>query len=421
MGSYLKRVADDLLRFKLETKGAVLVEGAKWCGKTTTARQAAKSVLYVSDPKNLEQNLLLAKLEPDRLLMGESPRLLDEWQLAPSLWDAVRFEVDQRGRMGQFILTGSAVPADRDKIFHSGVGRITRLRMRPMSLFESGESTGEVSLKSLFGGDDFGAVKNDYYKLEDLGFVACRGGWPGAIGLEGKYALAQAIDYTEATIEDDISRVDNIRRDVEKTRKIMRSYARNQGSQASLETIVTDVTSNESVDISRNTVISYLEALKKLFVIEDGVAWSPNLRSKTAIRTSDTRYFVDPSIATAVLGLNPDSLIRNLNLFGFIFETLCVRDLRVYAEAMDAKIYHYRDKRGLECDAVVVLRDGRYGLVEIKLGGDGAIAEAAKTLEDFTGDLVNEPEFRMILTGTSQYAYKRDDGILVVPVGCLGP
>ena len=422
MRKYQKRIADDLLSFKLKTKGAVLIEGPKWCGKTTTAKQASASSLFISDPNNLEQNLFLAKNEPSRLLAGATPRLLDEWQLAPTLWDSVRFEVDQRQKVGQFILTGSAVPADKDKIIHSGIGRISRLRMRPMSLYESGESSGAVSLGDLFQKKPLSTATNAFYRLSDLAFVTCRGGWPAAINMPQTHALAQALDYADATVNDDISRVDGTSRDADKTSRIMRSFARLQGNQASLETIIADVATSESIDISRNTIISYIDALKKLFVIEDGLAWNPNLRSKTAVRSGDTRYFVDPSIATAILGLNPDSLLDNLNLFGFIFETLCVRDLRVYAEALDGSVYHYRDKRGLECDAVIVLRDGSFGLIEIKLGGDDdTIAEAAKNLTALTKDLIKQPTFAMILTGTGRYAYQREDGILVVPLGVLKP
>jgi len=421
MSAYKARIADKILERKLHSKGAVLVQGAKWCGKTTTAEQFAKSKLYMSDPATKQQNLLLAEIDPQKLLEGETPRLIDEWQLAPNLWDAARFEIDHRGEFGQFIFTGSTVPPDKSQISHSGTGRFSWLTMRPMSLFESKESNGSISLADLFSKpENFESAKNDTYRLEDLAFLACRGGWPLATNLQGDVALLQSRDYLDAIVNEDISRIDGVKRDAERARKIMRSYARLQGDQASIETILSDVRANDSVEMSRDMVSSYIEALKKLFVIEDAEAWNPNLRSKTAIRTTNTRYFVDPSIATAVLGATPESLLADLNLFGFIFETLCIRDLRVYADALDAKVYHYRDKRALECDAVIALRNEEFGLVEIKLGSESLIAEGAKRLNELSADLEKPPKFKMILTGTERYAYQRkEDGILVVPIGCL--
>lgn len=419
MAKYRARIADGMLDFKLQSKGAVLVEGAKWCGKTTTAERAARSILYMSDPATREQNMLAASINPAELLKGEAPRLIDEWQLAPNLWDAVRFEVDHRKAMGQFILTGSSTPADKSKIFHSGTGRFSWLKMRPMSLMESGESNGSVSLKGLCRGE-FEVKKNDFYDIHDLAFVACRGGWPAAVDLAGDVALVQAEDYLTATVHDDISRVDGVQRDPERTRRLLRSYARLQGGAAPIATIAADMAANEADDADRGTVAAYIEALKKIFVIEDSVAWNPNLRSKTAIRTSDARYFVDPSIATAALGVGPDQLVGDLNLFGFIFETLCVRDIRVYAEGMGATVYHYHDKRGLECDAVVVLKNGDYGLVEVKLGGDELIEEGAQHLNAVAEDLVKSPLFKAVVTGTSMYSVMRPDGVCVVPIGCLG-
>lgn len=417
--SYKPRIVDEQLKFKLKSKGAVLIEGPKWCGKTTTAEQAAKSTLYFSDPSRKEQYLKMADLDPAKLLEGDTPRLIDEWQLAPKLWDSVRFEVDHRAKMGQFILTGSAVPADKTNISHSGTGRFSWLKMRPMSLFESRESDGAISLKALFSGQGMTAT-NSFYKLEDLAYVTCRGGWPIATLQSGEVALSQAKDYIDATIHDDVSRVDNTRRDASRMAKLLRSYARLQASQASYETIVDDLREQDSTTIDRETVTNYINALKKIFVIEDSAAWNPNLRSKTAIRAGDTRYFVDPSIATAALGIGPAGLTKDLKLFGYIFETMCVRDLRVYAESFGASVYHYRDSRSLECDAVIVMPDESFGLVEIKLGGDAAIAEGIASLNKLSEDLVKSPAFKMVLTGTSQYAYKEGD-VNIVPIGCLGP
>jgi uncharacterized protein len=422
MGNYKPRIVDSLLERKLRGKGAVLIQGAKWCGKTTTAEQKAKSILYMDDPQKRAQNLQMAEFNIQRLLQGDVPRLIDEWQLAPQLWDAVRFEVDHRDAMGQFILTGSAVPADKQKISHSGTGRFAWLTMRPMSLYESGDSTGEVSIGQLFDSDE---TVDGYceQKLADIAFLICRGGWPRAITLDKDIALDQARDYVDAVTDSDISRVDDVKRDQESARRLMRSYARHQGSQASIGTIREDMTAGGAFEISERTITSYINALKRLFVIEDMLAWNPNLRSKTAIRTSDTRYFVDSSIATAALGIGPEDLINDLNTMGLLFETMCVRDLRVFADALDGDVYHYRDKNELECDAVIHLRNGKYGLIEIKLGGETLINEGVKTLTAFASKIdtgtMKAPSFMMILTGTDNYAYRRDDGILVVPLGCL--
>ncbi len=378
--------------------------------------------MYMDDPQKKAQNLLMAEFNMQRLLQGDAPRLIDEWQLAPQLWDAVRFEVDHRDAMGQFILTGSAVPADKQKISHSGTGRFAWLTMRPMSLYESGDSTGEVSMGRLFDADE---TVDGYceHELADIAFLICRGGWPRAISLDKDIALDQARDYVDAVTDSDISRVDDVNRDQESARRLMRSYARHQGSQATIGTIREDMTAGGAFEISERTITSYINALKRLFVIEDMLAWNPNLRSKTAIRTSDTRYFVDPSIATAALGIGPEDLINDLNTMGLLFETMCVRDLRVFADALDGDVYHYRDKNELECDAVIHLRNGKYGLIEIKLGGETLINEGVKTLTAFASKIdtgtMKAPSFMMILTGTDNYAYRRDDGILVVPLGCL--
>ncbi|MDD6891268.1 MAG: DUF4143 domain-containing protein [Bacteroidales bacterium] len=426
MGAYKHRISDKILAEKLEAMGAVLIEGPKACGKTTTAEQQAKSILYMDDPTSIRQNLHLAETNIKLLLKGATPRLIDEWQLAPQLWDAIRFEIDHRDEDGQFLLTGSAVPKeeDRKKIIHSGAGRFGWLKMRPMSLWESQESTGEVSLERLFAGalDVEGC---NPVSIERLAFLVCRGGWPKSLNKKSeKAALLQVAEYYEAITRSDISRVDGKERDESRAKRLMRSYARMQGAQVSIGTITADMQSNEAERLSDATTASYLNALRMIFVIEDMPAWNPNLRSKTAIRTSDTRYFVDPSIAAAALGLGPCDLIGDMETFGLLFETLCVRDLRVYADAMDGQVYHYRDKNGLECDAVIHLRNGAYGLVEIKIGGETLINEGAATLKALAAKIdttrMKAPSFLMVLTGVGSYAYRRkEDGVLVVPVGCL--
>ena len=419
---YKHRIADGILEKKLRSKGAVLIEGPKWCGKTTTAEQQARSILYMDNPASFESNLQMAEIDPGILLEGDTPRLIDEWQLAPKLWDTMRFEVDHRHQVGQFILTGSAVPSDEESMKHSGTGRFSWLTMRPMSLYESGESNGKVSLSHLFESHE-NIVATNSLRIDDIAFLICRGGWPFACSLQGDAALAQAFDYVDAVIKKDVSRVDGTNRNITTTRLLMRSYARNQGSQATIGTIVADMMTNDENEIGIKTAGSYLDALRKIFVIEDSEAWNPNLRSKTAIRTANTRYFIDPSIGTAVLGLGPKDLINDLNTMGLFFETLCVRDLRIFADALDGQVFHYRDKSGLECDAVIHLRNGRYGLVEIKLGGDRLINEGASNLlalvDKINTDKMKEPSFLMVLTGTGDFAYRRKDGVYVVPIGCL--
>ncbi len=422
MDKYKIRIADEILEDKLDAMGCVLIEGPKYCGKTTLACQHAKSVLYMADPETRNQNLILAQTNIARLLEGATPRLIDEWQIAPQFWDAVRNTVDRRNEDGQFILTGSAVPADSKNIFHSGTGRMSWLRLRTMSLWESGESSGEVSLKQLFN-NSATVDGSSSIDIDKLAFLTCRGGWPKATLKEKtKSALMQAEEYFEAVVRADISRVDNVERDPELARRLMRSLARNQGGQIPVTTLVEDISSNSPV--SPQTISSYIKALKSIFVIEDSIAWNPNLKSKTAIRASDTRYFTDPSIATAALGLGPEDLINDLNTFGLILETLCIRDLRVYSEPIGGTIYHYRDKNGLECDAVIHLKNGKYGLVEIKLGGDRLIEEGAVNLKKLANKIdtkkMNNPSFLMVLTGVGQYAYRRpQDGIIVVPIGSL--
>ena len=400
-----------------------MIEGPKACGKTTTAEQQAGSILYMDDPSEMEQNLQLAQTDIKQLLQGATPRLIDEWQLAPQLWDAIRFEVDHRRNDGQFMLTGSAVPANMSRVKHSGAGRFGWLTMRPMTLWESGESSGEVSLSALLNGATNVEGKSRL-SLEQVAFASCRGGWPKAVTKKSeKAALAQIKEYFRAIVQSDVSRVDFVNRDAERAQRLMRSYARHQGAQATIGTIRADMEANEATSMSDNTIESYLGALRKIFIIDDMPAWNPNLRSKTAIRTTDTRYFVDPSVATTALGLAPKDLINDLKTFGLVFETLCVRDLRVYADALGGKVYHYRDANGLECDAVVHLPDGSYGLVEIKLGGEKLIGEGVTNLGKLASKLdtskMKAPAFSMIITAVGQRAYKRTDGIFIVPVGCL--
>jgi len=427
MKNYKRRILDSLLEKKLQAKGAVLIEGPKWCGKTTTAEEIAASKIMLAKPDIKDHFKSLLEIDSDAALAGETPMLIDEWQTVPKLWDAVRYTVDHRHAMGQFILTGSAVPdkdAEKER-GHSGTGRFAWLTMRPMTLFESGESNGTVSLGELFLAPDKILQKNDL-KLSDIAFLICRGGWPIAVGLPEEAALEQAFDYYDAVTKEDVTNVDGVKRASERVQRLMRAYARHQGTQASIATLKEDLKNNDTTTLDEDTISSYLDALRKIFVVEDMPAWNPNLRSKTAIRTTDTRYFVDPSIATAALGLGPTDLINDLNSMGFFFEAMCVRDLRVFAEALNGKVYHYRDKSGLECDAVVHLRNGQYGLIEIKLGGDSLIKEGAKTLNELANQVdttrMKSPAFKMILTATGEYAYRRpEDGIYVVPIGCLRP
>ena len=423
---YKARVADAILEKKLKSSGAVLVEGPKWCGKTTTSEQQAKSINYISDPMNLKRNQILAETNINAILDGDKPKLLDEWQIIPQLWDAVRFAVDHSKGVGQFIMTGSAVPPDDEeqkKIHHTGTGRITTIMMRPMTLWESGNSSGEISLRELFESGGKPIFSEPQLTLEDIAFLICRGGWPIATTLEREYALETAFSYYNAVTEIDISRVDGIKRNTTRAKRLMRSLARHQGAQVALTGIKADMAVNDTDSLDTDTISSYIEALKKIFVIEDMEAWNPNLRSKAAIRTADTRYFVDPSIATAALGVGPADLVKDLNTMGLLFETMAVRDLRVYAESLDGNVFHYRDSNGLECDAVIHLRNGQYGLVEIKLGGETLIEDGVATLNKFESTIDTEkmkaPSFKMVLTAVGNLAYRREDGIYVVPIGCL--
>lgn len=416
--AYLQRVCDKLLASELKASGAVLIEGAKWCGKTSTAQQAARSSLYMQDPDKTSSYLAAADTKPSLLLNGETPKLIDEWQMAPVLWDAVRFEVDKRNKPGQFILTGSAVPSD-NLIAHTGTGRISRLLMRPMSLWESGDSNGSISLKELFDKNtDISATSN--LSIEKIAFLICRGGWPASVSQKNESALKMATNYVESVINMDVQRVDGVEKNPERVRMLLRSLARNISTMVSGQTIMADMESND-IGISEKTLSSYLNALRRIFVIEDTPAWIPSLRSKTAIRTSPKRNFVDPSIATAVMRTNPSGLLNDFETFGFMFESLCTRDMRIYAQANDGAVFHYRDKNDLESDMIISLRDGRWAPIEVKLGNK-QIDEAAKNLLSLQSKINTEkmgkPSFLMVVTG-GEFAYTRDDGVLVVPIGCL--
>lgn len=416
---YLSRLCDAELKLALQSAGAVLIEGAKWCGKTSTAGKAARSIVYMQDPDNTKAYQAIADTKPSLLLKGETPRLIDEWQVAPVLWDAVRFEVDQRAERGQFILTGSAVPPD-NVTAHTGTGRISRLMMRPMSLFESLESNGQISLRALFDGTQADNASLSDLSIEKIAHVLCRGGWPASIDLKGVPALRMAMDYVEAIINQDVSRVDGVEKNPERVRLLLRSLARNISTTANYQTIKKDIEATD-VSISDKTIGTYINALRRIFVVDDLPAWAPSLRSKTAIRTTAKRHFVDPSIATSVMRTNPEGILKDFEYFGFLFEALCTRDIRIYAQANDGDVFHYRDKSELEADLIVRLRDGRWAAIEVKLGNK-QIEDAAENLLALKAKIDEEKmgksSFMMIITG-GEYAYCRKDGIWVVPIGCL--
>ena len=427
MKKYRKRIVDDILDQKLSYMGAVLVEGPKWCGKTTTCEQHANSVLYLDDPDMRDQYLGLAGTKISELLKGKSPRLFDEWQDVPELWDAIRFAVDHSDDDRHFILTGSAVVAEekKQKIRHSGTGRFSWLRMRPMTLLESGESSGEVSLAALMDGEEFSGASSRKIELDEMAEIVCRGGWPAAVGKSGSAALGISVDYFSAVAESDISRADGIPRDPARVRRLLRSLARLQGTPSSLAAIRRDIVANDTDGLSEDTIYSYLNALERIFAVDNVQAWTPSLRAKEAIRASETRFFVDPSIATAALGATPARLMKDLRSFGCLFETLCMRDLKTYMEASRGHVFRYHDKTGLECDAVLEDAKGRYALVEIKLGGDRLIQEAVSSLDAYSRLVESRkapwPAFRMVLTAVGEYAYRRPDGIIVCPIGSLRP
>lgn len=420
MNEYYPRIADKLLTESLESAGAVLIEGPKWCGKTRTAQEKAKSILNMQDPDERESNLQAASIKPSLLLQGDPPRLIDEWQVAPVLWDAVRYEVDKRGQDGQFILTGSATPILDEQISHSGTGRISRIRMRPMSLYESRESSGDISLKDLFEKKNNINIRSNL-EIEEIAKIIVRGGWPASVTSKQSTWEKRTQDYVDSVVNFDVSRVDGVEKNPSKMFALLRSFSRNISTEATYSTLLKDMEGGESETISRPTINSYLNALSRVFVTEDLEAWNPSIRSATKLRTSPKRHFVDPSIAVASLGINHESLLRDFNTFGYLFESLCIRDLRVYAEALGGKVFHYRDKNGLECDAVIVLRDGSWGAVEIKLGSyefDKASDNLKKLESIIDNSNMKKPSFLMILTGT-KYGYQRDDGVLVVPIGSL--
>lgn len=419
---YKQRIMDQILEYRLSSKGAVLITGPKWCGKTTTAKRHAGSFLNMQDPISKQQYLALAKINPLELLKGGTPRLIDEWQISPNIWDAVRQEVDRRGEFGQFILTGSSVPAKMDASSHSGIGRIVAVKMRPMSLFESSESNGEISLSDLFNNPKYGKTSESNLSIEDLAFLVCRGGWPLAALSKGNIALQQAIDYHEAIISQDIRMVDDVKRSPIKAASLLKSYARHISTRTATTSLLSDVNQGEQATIfSIETLNDYLEAFKKLFVIEELESWNPNFRSKATARVSPTRHFVDPSIATSALNMSPQDLINDIKTFGLLFESLCIRDLRVYSDVLKGKVYHYRDNTNLEIDAIIHLDNGKWGAIEVKLG-DYEIPKAVNNLQKLKDKIntekMNEPSFLMVLTGT-KYAYKDESGVWIVPIGCL--
>lgn len=422
MAEYKRRIADKILERKVLGKGAVLIEGPKWCGKTTTAKQLANSVLDLGDASVLKQSMQMIEISPKTLLEGATPRLIDEWQALPPIWDSIRSEVDNRGVPSQFILTGSSVLPDADETIHSGTGRFAHIMMRPMSLYESGESNGTISLRDLFEGKT-PEIQQNKLEIDDIAYLTCRGGWPWATIIPKEVALDQAFDYVDSVIQRDIQRVDKVKRSPERANLLLRSYARNISQQVSYSTIRKDMFTNDSSKLDEDTVADYIKALKKLFVIEDLAAWNPNIRSKAAIRTSDTRHFVDPSIGTAVLGLGPKDLVNDLDSFGFFFEDLAVRDLRVYAEALDGQLYHYRDSSGLECDTVLHRRNGSYALLEVKLGGEDNINKGAASMIELSNNIDTDkmplPSFMAVIVGVGKFAYQRKDGVFIIPIGCL--
>ena len=421
MKQYYPRIIDELLKKKLRTSGAVLLKGPKWCGKSTSASQIAKSIIYMQDPSTREQNIALAKASPKVFLAKETPLLIDEWQTIPFIWDAIRFEIDQRNAFNQFILTGSSSPTETNKITHSGLGRISTLVMRPMSLYESKDSSGEFSINDLFNGIyPSGAFSK--HDILDYAYLACRGGFPSVLELNKEDSLEISKNYFESLVNQDF--VLNVKqdRDIQKFKLTLRSYARNIGTSCPLTTILKDVNSDNNVSISDTTVYSYLKYLNDIYILDELNAWSPLLRSKVSIRTSPTHYFVDPSIATAALDVTPHDLINDFKTFGFIFESMVIRDLKIYAEANGASLYHYRDKNDFEVDAIIHFNNGKWAAIEIKLFDDEAIEKACKNLIKFKNNInlqkMKEPSFLMVITGTKN-AYRREDGVFIVPIDCL--
>ncbi len=426
--SYMQRIVDSELSDRLDAMGAVLITGPKWCGKTTTAIQKAKSVLKMQDPDKTAAYLATAQTKPSLLLIGDNPRLIDEWQMAPVLWDAVRTAVDERNEEGLFILTGSTT-IDYSQIMHSGTGRISRLVMRPMSLYESKESSGSISLKSLFDDRDLeiDGIQSPL-SIEKLIFAACRGGWPSSLSKKNdKASLFVASSYIDDICENDVSTVDGTKKEPQRVRALLRSYARNIATSAANTTVLKDMNANFD-NMVESTMYAYLDALNRIFVIDDIPAWSPSIRSKTSIRGKNKKLFIDPSIAVAALRLSPELLMQDMNTFGFLFENLCVRDLKVYSSKLGGQISYYHDRFGLEADAVLHLDDGRYALIEFKLGSRD-IEDASKHLlqlkelvikynQNTQTSKIREPDLLVVITG-GELAYSRKDGVKIIPVGCL--
>lgn len=417
---YMPRIADELLASKLRQAGAVVIRGPKWCGKTETALKHSKSALFMQDPDHRMSNQMLAESKPSILLRGEKPRLIDEWQEAPQLWDAVRFSVDREREIGLYILTGSATPKEKPR--HSGAGRMSFLDMRTMSLYESRESTGEVSLLALFDTlEDIEGVSNG--DVETIAFQVARGGWPSAVTMTDRSAAMEtAHNYLTAVAEEDISNVDGVSRNPDHARLVMRSFARCVGSQMAVSSMSKMVNAQGS-EMSRPTFSAYLGALRNLSIIEDLNAWEPSLRAKARISRTPKRYFADPSLAAAALGASPDTLLKDMPTLGMLYEALCIRDLRVYAQKNYGQVFFYRDNAGLEADAVVVLRDGRWGLVEIKLNqsqADAASDSLRRVANKVDQTIMGAPSFLLVVTADG-YAYRRNDGVYVVPIGCLKP
>ena len=421
--TYLPRLIEKPITESMKTNGCIVIEGPKWCGKSTTSERFAKSVVKLQKPATYNQYKIFANIGDDILLSGEKPLLFDEWQKIPELWDYIRDYIDEFSGKGLFILTGSAKPIE-DKDRHSGIGRIKKITMRTMSMWESNESSGEVSLKQLF--NDAGNVSGkNQYQLKDIAYLICRGGFPSAVIEKNKdIALNYAKDYVNTLVSSDITSVDDIKRNPKRARTILKSYARNVSTAATMTTILKDIESNfDTQDI--RTVNSYVDAFSKLFVIDETESWTPKLRSKTAIRTTSTKHFVDPSIATAILDANPNDLMSDLNTFGLLFENLVLRDLKIYTQSLEGNVYNYRDKSGLEADAVIHLNDGRWCLIEIKLGGEKLINEGARTLKTLKEKIdqvkMSKPEFLAVITASDSFAYKRADGVYVIPIACLKP
>ncbi len=422
---YKKRIIDEILSLKMEAFGAVWIQGPKGCGKTTSGKQKAKTIVEFQDEENRDNLLRIASVAPNKLLIGEKPILFDEWQDAPKLFGAIRKDVDDSGEKGQYILTGSS--SNIAQTPHTGTLRVSRLQMYPMSLYETEESNGTVSLLDLFNNpSSFDGCKSDM-TLDDIIFAICRGGWPSILGIKTKKVqLEIAKDLYKQTYSVDISKIDNVKRNPLLAQTILRSYSRNICTLAEMKTIVADITAN--YDVTEPTIYDYINSLEKLYIIDDIDAWSPSIRSKTAIRSSKKKNFIDPSIAVAALGIAPDYFNKDFKTLGFLFESLCIRDLKVYSSLCDGKMSYYHDRYGLEADGVLHLSDGRYALIEFKLGeseieeGAAHLCEIEKLIMEYNKSEkqcpLRLPDLKMVITAT-QYGYAREDGVLVVPIGCL--